>query len=390
MSVPQQPLKPPVPASGGKVIYTVQGQKFEIPKHFSVTKVVGAGAYGTVCAAVDGRTKQPVAIKKISRVFDDLTDCKRIARELRVLSFIKHTNLLRLREFIRPNHREAFDDVYIVTDLYDSDLHRIVKSQQPLTDEHLQYFMAQAFRGLHHLHSANILHRDLKPSNILINANCDIVICDFGLARGESSGELTEYVVTRWYRPPELLSLSSHYSTAVDIWSMGLIFAELLFGRTLLPGKDYVAQLTLVVDLLGTPTEEDMECLSEQARKFICAQPTKPARDFRVLFPKASSDGIDLLRQLLQFHPKRRLTTAQIFEHPYLSKFRDAAEEAGAPAKFEANIESNEGTTVAELRTLLWDEIVKQSDEVVLSPRKDGPSTPVEATSPAPASSEKK
>jgi serine/threonine protein kinase len=209
----------------------------------------------------------------------------------------------------------------------------------------------------------------LKPSNILINANCDIAICDFGLARGESSGDLTEYVVTRWYRPPELLSLTSHYSTAIDIWSMGLIFAELLFGRTLLPGKDYVAQLTLVVDLLGTPSDEDMQCLSEQARKFIAAQPKKPSRDFRTLFPKATNDGVDLLRRLLQFHPKNRPTTKQIFEHPYLSKFRDAAEEADAPATFEANIESNEGTTVEELRELLWSEITKRSEEVIFTPR---------------------
>lgn len=366
----QQPaLRPPVPLPGGKIQYTVQGQKFEIPRHYTVTKVVGAGAYGTVCAALDTRKNQSVAIKKIARVFDDLTDCKRIVRELRVLTFVHHTNLLRLREFIRPNHKESFEEVYIITDLFDSDLHRIIKSQQPLTDEHLQYFMAQAFRGLHHLHSAGIIHRDLKPSNILINANCDIVICDFGLARGESTGELTEYVVTRWYRPPELLSLSSHYSSAVDVWSMGLIFAELLFGRTLLPGKDYVAQLTLVVDLLGTPTPEDMECLSEQARKFIIAQPKKSTRDFRVLFPKATADGIDLLRQLLQFHPKKRLTTKQVFEHPYLSKFRDAAEEVDAPSVFDAtNAKPTDGLSFSELRELLWDEVVKKSEPVTLTP----------------------
>lgn len=364
---PSPQVKPLESAPGpfGKVQYLVQGQKFEVTKAYTLNKVVGSGAYGIVCAALDQRSLPPqkVAIKKISKVFDELIDCKRILRELKVLSFVRHTNLLRLREFIRPNDKLTFNEVYVVTDLYDSDLGRIIKSQQSLSEEHLQYFLCQSFRGLHHLHTANVIHRDLKPSNILVNANCEIAICDFGLARGESSGDLTQYVVTRWYRPPELLSLTSHYTTSVDMWSMGLIFSELLCGRTLLPGKDYVAQLAMVVDLLGTPSDEDVECLSESARRFVKNQPKKPHRDLSTLFPKASPEAVDLLTKLLQFHPSRRPTTAECIAHPFLAKFRDAAEEQDASEKFAFDLDNRESSAV-ELRELLWDEIVAHSDEL--------------------------
>jgi serine/threonine protein kinase len=113
----------------------------------------------------------------------------------------------------------------------ETDLHRIIYSRQPLTIDHIQYFVYQMLRGLKYIHAANVLHRDLKPSNILVNSNCDLKICDFGLARGvedEQSGELTEYVVTRWYRAPEIMLACQDYSKAIDVWSVGCIFAELL------------------------------------------------------------------------------------------------------------------------------------------------------------------
>jgi serine/threonine protein kinase len=140
-----------------------------------------------------------------------------------------------------PPDRRDFKDLYIVTDCYECDLDRIISSTQTLTDGHHQYFLYQILRGLKYVHSANVLHRDLKPSNILVDANCDLAICDFGLARGVS-GDLdgmTEYVVTRWYRAPELLCENPSYDSAVDMWSVGCIFAELFVRRPLLKGRDY-------------------------------------------------------------------------------------------------------------------------------------------------------
>lgn len=117
----------------------------------------------------------------------------------------------------------------------------------------MQYFLYQILRGLKYIHSANVLHRDLKPTNLLLNANCDLKIADFGLARTLSETDfMTEYVVTRWYRAPELLLNCSAYTAAIDIWSLGCIFMELLNRAPLFPGRDYVHQLRLITEVLTT------------------------------------------------------------------------------------------------------------------------------------------
>lgn len=114
----------------------------------------------------------------------------------------------------------------------------------------VQYFLYQLLRGLKYIHSAHVLHRDLKPSNLLLNANCDLKICDFGLARTTSETDfMTEYVVTRWYRAPELLLNCSEYTAAIDVWSVGCIFMELLNREPLFPGRDYVQQLRLITEV---------------------------------------------------------------------------------------------------------------------------------------------
>lgn len=147
-----------------------------------------------------------MAIKKITRAFDDPVDAKRILREIKLMKKLYHENVIRIVDLIPPPPtQEEFEDIYIVQDLMETDLHRIIYSKQALTIDHVQYFVYQILRGLKYIHSSNVLHRDLKPSNLLVNANCDLKICDFGLARGvedEQSGALTEYVVTRWYRAP--------------------------------------------------------------------------------------------------------------------------------------------------------------------------------------------
>lgn len=343
-----------------------------------------------------------VAIKKIAHVFNNKQSAKCVLREMEILTSVRHVNLIKLHHFLRPPVKETFEDIYLVTDLYDTDLHRIIQSGQKLTEEHYQYFMVQAFRGLNYLHSAGIMHRDLKPSNLLVNADCRLAICDFGLARGDEAhfvrigssnaemhttaadapsstvpvhascsasglceagtassatasagAALTQYVVTRWYRPPEVLGMgSSSYTSAVDVWSLGLILAELIAGRIVLPGTDYISQLVMIVQLLGTPSQEDMEFLSPEARTFILSQPVVPRRGFSELFPAASPDAVDLLSRLLQFHPSKRLTTRQVIEHRYFAKFRDAAAESVAEKPFVWRHGGN--ITLVELREEFW------------------------------------
>lgn len=124
----------------------------------------------------------------------------------------------------------------------ETDMHRVIRTQD-LSDDHCQYFIYQTLRALKAMHSANVLHRDLKPSNLLLNANCDLKVCDFGLARSaasteDNSGFMTEYVATRWYRAPEIMLTFKEYTKAIDVWSVGCILAEMLSGKPLFPGKD--------------------------------------------------------------------------------------------------------------------------------------------------------
>lgn len=130
----------------------------------------------------------------------------------------------------------------MLQELMETDMHRVIRTQD-LSDDHCQYFIYQTLRALKAMHSANVLHRDLKPSNLLLNANCDLKVCDFGLARSaasqeDNSGFMTEYVATRWYRAPEIMLTFKEYTKAIDVWSVGCILAEMLSGKPLFPGKD--------------------------------------------------------------------------------------------------------------------------------------------------------
>uniref|UniRef100_W5LV98 Mitogen-activated protein kinase 7 n=1 Tax=Lepisosteus oculatus TaxID=7918 RepID=W5LV98_LEPOC len=183
---------------------------------------------------------------------------------------------------------------YVVLDLMESDLHQIIHSQQPLTAEHTRYFLYQLLRGLKYVHSANVIHRDLKPSNLLVNETCELKIGDFGMARGlsaradESRSFMTEYVATRWYRAPELMLSLHHYSLAIDMWSVGCIFAEMLGRRQLFPGKNYVHQLQLILSVLGTPPEGVIGAIgAERVRSYVQSLPSRAPLPLASLYPDA-------------------------------------------------------------------------------------------------------
>jgi serine/threonine protein kinase len=228
---------------------------FYIDQRYRNLKPIGDGSYGFVASATDTVTGNKVAIKKVKDTFLDVVDAKRILREIKLLNhFDKHENIITIYDLMsNPPNKEHFDDIYIVTNLMESDLERIIRSKQVLTDQHLQYFLFQILRGMKYVHSANVLHRDLKPSNLLVNANCDLALCDFGLARGFDAGVdmLTEYVVTRWYRPPELLLECTLYGKPVDVWSVGCIFAEVIVHEPFFRGDNPQHQLQVIVSKLG-------------------------------------------------------------------------------------------------------------------------------------------
>jgi len=234
-----------------------------------------------------------VAIKKIKDTFADLVDAKRILREIKLLRhFNSHENIITMYDIMTvPPNTQNFQDIYIVTNLMESDLERIIRSKQVLTNQHFQYFLYQILRALKYIHSANVLHRDLKPSNLLVNANCDLAVCDFGLSRGfdvEGKDTLTEYVVTRWYRAPELLCNSPHYGKAVDVWSIGCIFAELLTHDAFFQGDSPPHQLEVIVSKIGLPrTAQSLDFIDDKTARNLSKYINRPVPPFASWFPKS-------------------------------------------------------------------------------------------------------
>jgi mitogen-activated protein kinase 7 len=335
-----------------------------IERKYKIIRELGQGAYGVVCSAKNIETGQEVAIKKVTRIFDKPILAKRALRELKLLRhFNGHENITSIIDIEIPEV-SSFNEIYLVQELMEADLHQIIRSEQPLTDAHFQYFIYQICRGLKYVHSANVLHRDLKPGNLLVNADCELKICDFGLARGYSQtpdsqiGFMTEYVATRWYRAPEIMLSFKSYTKAIDMWSVGCIFAELLSGKPLFKGRDYVDQLNQILSILGTPDDETLRRIgSERAQMYIRSLPRMQKVPFSQLFPKANPVALDLLEKLLKFDPAVRITVEEALAHPYLEAYHDEDDEPEHKHEFDFSFEAVD--SMEEMKKMIAQEVME-------------------------------
>jgi serine/threonine protein kinase len=345
--------------------FVVRGTRFEVAEKYTLIKAVGKGAYGVVCSCRDVETGRKVAVKKVEDAIVDATDAKRTLREIKLLRFLNHENIIALVDIQPPATYENFTDVYEITELMDTDLHQIIRSKQPLTEDHFMYFMYQLFCSLKYLHSAGVWHRDLKPGNLLVNRDCDLKLCDFGLARfvGEGTAaetQMTEYVVTRWYRAPELI-LTRNYSEAIDIWAAGCILAEMLGRKPIFPGKDYMDQISKIIAVIGTPPESDMgHVTGKRAKTYIKGLGDLPTKAWSSLYPQASELALDLLNRCLTFDPTKRITATEALAHPYFEKYHDEEDEPSCSEKFSLDFEfekSGEDLSLDDWRELVWQEV---------------------------------
>lgn len=334
----------------------VQKTTWDVPDRYTSLKPVGSGAYGTVCSATDQKTKEKVAIKKLYRPFQSLIHAKRAYRELRLLRHIQHDNVICLLNVFTPDSTlEKFDTFYLVMPFVAQDLGHIMKRKQ-LTSKVITYLFYQILRGLKYIHSAGIIHRDLKPGNLAVDENCELKILDFGLAR-HAETEMTGYVVTRWYRAPEVIFNWMHYTQTVDVWSAGCILAEMITGEVLFPGSDSIDQLKKILNLTGTPSSTLIQKMqSKDAQSYVRSLPVQKKKAFKEVFSGMDPNAIDLLEGMLVLDPEARLTAKNALSHPYLSEFHDPENEPVSPA-YDDSFESLD-LAVSEWKSLIHMEIM--------------------------------
>lgn len=353
-----------------RATFTVFHQPFTIDKRFEIMKEVGHGAYGIVCSArYTLAPDQTVAIKKVTNIFSKKILTKRALRELKLLRHFRgHKNITCLFDLDIVD-KNNFNEVYLYEELMECDMHQIIRSGQPLTDAHYQSFTYQILCGLKYIHSADVLHRDLKPGNLLVNADCELKICDFGLARGYSSnpeknnGFLTEYVATRWYRAPEIMLSLQSYTKAIDVWSVGCILAELLGGKPIFKGKDYVDQLNQILYIVGSPNEETLQRIgSQRAQDYVRSLGFLPKVPISTLYPQANPLAIDLLDRMLNLDPESRITVDEALQHPYLKVWHDPEDEPLCLNKFDFTFE--EVDDIDQMKQMILEEVESFRDYV--------------------------
>lgn len=249
------------------------------------------------------------ALKKIFDAFQHATDAQRTYREIEILRQLDHPNIIKLHDTIRADNNK---DVYLLFEYMEADLHNVI-AEGILKDVHTRFIIYQMAKSLKYLHSGKIIHRDLKPSNILVNSNCAIKLCDFGLVRSlhpdRQPCSLTENIATRCYRAPEILLCSNSYGKEVDVWSLGCVLAELFLGRPLFQGSSAIAQLERIFEVTGKPAREELEFVrSEASRSIVESMAVGRKKTLAEIFHGADEQMVDLLQRIFQVNPRRRIT----------------------------------------------------------------------------------
>lgn len=332
-------------------------------RKYEISHRVGRGAYGIVWEASSKKTGRVVALKKIFDAFQNNTDAQRTFREIMLLQSLKHPNIIKQLNVYRAiNDR----DIYLTFEYMETDLHSTIRANI-LQEIHQKYIFFQILCCMKYLHSAELVHRDMKPSNVLINSDCLVKVCDFGLARSlKSQGPaqcqiLTDYVATRWYRAPEILFGSPQYTTGVDLWACGCILGEMITGKAMFPGHSTMDQIDKIIRFTGYPSLPDIESIkSPFARTMLESVSHHPPIKFEDAYPKEDLDKLTILDKLIRFNPKYRLSADDCLKMKWMKDFHCEEDEPVASGPITIPLDDNQKLTMREYRSALYKFISKQ------------------------------
>ncbi|GBG24729.1 Protein kinase shaggy [Hondaea fermentalgiana] len=290
---------------------------------YSAEKVIGNGSFGVVFRAVVAQTGEVVAIKKV------LQDKRFKNRELQVMRQLDHPNIVQLKHCFYSNGDTA-DELYLnlVLEYVPETVYRIIRRYQKAKEIvpalFVKLYVYQLCRALGYIHSLGICHRDIKPQNLLLDpATHALKLCDFGSAKMLVQGEPNvSYICSRFYRAPELIFGSTEYTTAIDIWSLGCVFGELMLGQPLFPGGSGVDQLVEIIKVLGTPSRDEIEAMNRYYTEFKF--PQIQAHPWNKIFRSSTPpEGIDLVSRMLAYKPNNRILPIQALAHPFFDEIKD-------------------------------------------------------------------
>ncbi|GMH00539.1 hypothetical protein Nepgr_002378 [Nepenthes gracilis] len=310
----------------GQIITTTVGVWNGQPKQkisYMSERVVGTGSFGVVFQAKCLESGEQVAIKKV------LQDKRYKNRELQIMRLLDHPNVVQLKHFFYSTTEK--DEVYLnlVIEYVPETIYQVLKpysrmgQQMPMI--YVQLYTYQICRALNYMHSViGVCHRDIKPQNLLVNLHThELKLCDFGSAKMLVPGEPNiSYICSRYYRAPELIFGATEYTTAIDLWSVGCVLAELLLGQPLFPGESGVDQLVEVIKILGTPTREEIKCMNPNYIEFKFPQ-IKAHPWHKVFHMPLPPEAVDIVSRLLQYSPNLRSTALEACAHPFFDDLRD-------------------------------------------------------------------
>jgi len=290
-----------------------------LDKYRKIEKI-GEGTYGLVYKAKNEKSGEIVALKKIRLESEDEGTPSTAVREISILKQLQHPNIVQLYDVV---HTET--SLTLIFEYMDQDLKNYLDAcgDKGIDEYTIKSFLYQLLQGIAHCHQQRVLHRDLKPQNLLINMEGELKLADFGLARGFGIPvkKYTHEVVTLWYRPPDVLMGNTKYSTQVDMWGVGCIFAEMSIGQPLFCGSSNSSQLSKIFKIMGTPTKQswpEMVNLSEYKENF----PKYKAKKLKNFVPKLGKQGLDILVKFLQFDPMKRISGKNAMKHEYFADLK--------------------------------------------------------------------